>query len=118
MRRKCPYEELFWSVFSHIRREKCSYLKFFRSLLYRILTEYGEIRSISPYSVRMRENTDQKNSEYGHFSRSASFKKNIPYSQALRISNICTETNKVTKHLAKLKEATIDDQFNCLNVQK
>ena len=23
------------------------------------------------YSVRMRENTDQKNSEYGHFSRSA-----------------------------------------------
>ena len=35
----------FWSVFSRIR------------------TEYGEIRSIrsiSPYSVRMRENTDQK----------------------------------------------------------
>ena len=25
---------------------------------------------ISPYSVRMRENTDQKNSEYRHFSRS------------------------------------------------
>ena len=23
-----------------------------------------------PYSVRMRENSDQKNSEYGHFSRS------------------------------------------------
>ena len=23
-----------------------------------------------PYSVRMRENTDQKNSKYGHFSRS------------------------------------------------
>ena len=33
---------ILWSVFSHIR------------------TEYGEIRSISPYSVRMRENTDQK----------------------------------------------------------
>ena len=26
--------------------------------------------NISPYSVRMRENTDQNNSEYGHFSRS------------------------------------------------
>ena len=26
--------------------------------------------SISPYSVRMRENTDQNNSEYGHFLRS------------------------------------------------
>ena len=32
-----------WSVFSRIR------------------TEYGELRSISPYSVQMRENTDQKN---------------------------------------------------------
>ena len=43
---------LFWSVFS------------------RIWTGYGEIRSISPYSVRMRENTDQNNSEYGHSLRS------------------------------------------------
>ena len=32
----------FWSAFSRIR------------------TEYGEILRISPYSVRMRENTDQK----------------------------------------------------------
>ena len=30
-------------------------------------TEYEEITSISPYSVRIRENTDQKNSEYGQF---------------------------------------------------
>ena len=48
LREKCPYSELFWSVFSHI------------------WTEYGEIQSISPYSVQMRENTDQNNSEYGH----------------------------------------------------
>ena len=47
MRKKCP-----WSVFS------------------RIWTEYGEIRNISPFSVRMRENTHQKNSKYGNFSRS------------------------------------------------
>ena len=33
----CPYSELFWSVFS------------------RIWTECREMRSISPYSVRMRE---------------------------------------------------------------
>ena len=52
MRKKCPYSELFWSVF------------------YLIRTEYGEIRSISPYSVKMRENVDQNNSEYGHFLRS------------------------------------------------
>ena len=32
---------------------------------------FGLIQSISPYSVRIRESTDQNNSEYGHFSRSA-----------------------------------------------
>ena len=52
---KSPYLELFWSAFSSIR------------------TEYGEIRSISPNSVQMRENADQNNSEYGHFSRSGLF---------------------------------------------
>ena len=40
---KCPYSEFFWSPFSRI-------------LL---------------YSVRMWKNKDQKNSKYGHFSRSA-----------------------------------------------
>ena len=49
LREKCPYLELFWSAFSCVR------------------TEYGEILCISPYSVQMLENTDQNNSEYGHF---------------------------------------------------
>ena len=48
---KCPYSELFWSVFLPIR------------------TEYAEI---SPSSVRMRENTDQNDCEYGLFLRSVS----------------------------------------------
>ena len=52
LRKKCPYSELLWSAFFHIR------------------TEYGEIQSISPYSVQMRKKTDQNNSEYEHFSRS------------------------------------------------
>ena len=51
-------------------REKCPYSEFFCSVFSRIWTEYGEIRSISPYSVRMRKNADQKNCEYGHLSRS------------------------------------------------
>ena len=42
LREKCPYSELFWSVFSRIR------------------TEYGEI-------LRMRENTDQNISKHGTF---------------------------------------------------
>ena len=36
-------------------------------------TERYSVLCISPYSVRMRENTEQKNSEYGHFSRSNYF---------------------------------------------
>ena len=49
--KKCPYSELFWSVFS------C------------IWTEYLRLR-ISPYSVQMQENTDQNNSAYGQILRS------------------------------------------------
>ena len=41
-------------------REKCPYLEFFWTVFSRIWTEYGGIR---------RENSDQKNSEYGHFLR-------------------------------------------------
>ena len=54
LRKNYWYSELFWSVFS------------------RIWTDYGEIRSISLYSVQMREIADQNNSEHGHFLRSES----------------------------------------------
>ena len=50
--KKCPYSESLQPGFSRIR------------------TEYGETQCISPYSVRMRENADQNNSEYEHFLRS------------------------------------------------
>ena len=51
-------------------REKCPCSEFSLSVFYRIRTEDGEIRGISLYSISIRENTDQKNSEYGHFLRS------------------------------------------------
>ena len=51
LREKCPCSELFWSVYSRIR------------------TEYGKIPVFSPTAG----NTDQKNSEYGNFSRSDNF---------------------------------------------
>ena len=54
LRKNYWYSELFWSVFS------------------RIWTDYGEIRSISLYSVQMRDIADQNNSEHGHFLRSES----------------------------------------------
>ena len=50
--KKCPYSELFWSAFSRIR-----------------ILNMERYLPISLYSVRMWENVDQNNSEYGHFSR-------------------------------------------------
>ena len=52
-------------------REKGRYLEFFWSVFSR--TEYREIVRKFSYSVKMRENTNQKNSAYGHFSRSVYF---------------------------------------------
>ena len=52
LRENCPYSQFFWSVFSRIR------------------TEYGDLQIKSLYPVRMRENKDQENSEYGQFSSS------------------------------------------------
>ena len=49
--------EIFWSVFSLIQ------------------TEYGDLRCKSLYSIQMRENTDQKNSEYGYFSFSVKYRR-------------------------------------------
>ena len=51
LREKCLYSELFWALFS------------------RTWNAYGEIL---PFKVQIRENTDQNNSENGHFLRSAS----------------------------------------------
>ena len=52
--KKSPYSEFIWSAFSRIR------------------TEYGGLLRKSPYSLRMRENADQKGSEYGHLLGSGS----------------------------------------------
>ena len=54
LREKCPYSDFYWPAFS------------------RIWTEYGVILHIFPYSVLKWKNANQKNSEYGPFSRSVS----------------------------------------------
>ena len=54
-------------------RKTYRYSEFFWFVFFRIRTEYREIWSISLYSVQMRENTDQKNSENGHFSSSVNY---------------------------------------------
>ena len=57
-----------------------------------------EIRSIYPYSVGMRQNTDQKNSEHGHFSRSGILPKNTtayyPLHQHVHIQTVLVSRKK------------------------
>ena len=43
----------------------------FGVILVHIGTEHGKMLRNSPYSIRMRENVDQKSAEYGDFLRSA-----------------------------------------------
>ena len=66
--------------------KKCQYSKFFWSTFSRIRTEYEDLWSKSPYSVRMwispysaqtGENADQKNFEYGQFLRSSIYMSGI-----------------------------------------
>ena len=56
------------------------------------LDEYGDLRSIFPYLAWLRENTHQKNSEYGHFLRSSTFTikqyNAAPYSERSQTSKI------------------------------
>ena len=54
---------------SHSLRKKVSVFGVFLVRIFPQSTKYGEIRIISPYSVQMQENTDQKNSEHEHFLR-------------------------------------------------
>ena len=79
---KCPVQHYFY--FWRTLRKKCSYSELFWSVFFQIQTEYGQIRSISPYLAQIRENTDQNNSEYGHFLRKGTFRKRDYFCQ-----NVC-----------------------------
>ena len=69
----------FWSVFSRIR------------------TEYGEILRISPYSVRMRENTDQKK---------------------LRIWTLFTQSIHINRGVVYRKKDNLNWDWDCTAQQK
>ena len=87
------------------KREKCPYLEFFWSLFSRMQTEDREIRSTSPYSVLMRENTKQKNSEYRHFLRNDLSHRNIK-----RISS-SNRFHHQFRYKYKLKNESFDWRF-------
>ena len=58
-------------MFRSLLRKTCPNSFFFWPVFLRSQTEYGDLQIKTPYSVRMLENKDQKNSEFGHFSGSA-----------------------------------------------
>ena len=65
----------------------------------RIRTEYWEIRSISPYSVRMRENTDQKKLRiWTHFTQCDSHISSI-FGSFLRVQNFLATFYNSSKSL-------------------
>ena len=64
------FTELHYVKKAHIRNYSGTHFPAFGLNTERYCPEYGKVRSISPYLVRMRKNADQNNSEYGHFSRS------------------------------------------------
>ena len=59
---------------SNFNAHICSYALREKSLFLCIWTEYGDLRSNSPYSVRIQENTDHKNFLFGYFSGSDGIK--------------------------------------------
>ena len=59
-----------------------------------IQTEYGDLQSKSLYSVQMRDNADQKNSKYGHFSHSVSFMNNAKQIYNLNMLPQLTQKHK------------------------
>ena len=97
----------FWhtSEFDHCLRKKCPYLELFWSIFSRVWTDYWEVRSISPYSVEMWRDTDQNNSKYGHFLLSVtylsshfiletSFEKFVKAPQRIYLTQTCIDKNK------------------------
>ena len=104
-------QSFFWSVFSRIR------------------PECGEIFCISPYSVRMRKNTDQKNSVFGHVSCSdVNFEnQSLPRVQEefniyeiLRKSlnfGVCRNRSILSKHLWDITTRNIQTILNLIYVR-
>ena len=91
--KSCPNAEFYWFIFSHI------------------WTQYGDLRSKSPYSVQIRENTDQKNSVFRHFSRSVDIASWIKWLVA-EVKNIPTWMSRCNGYIAvRILQAAMDTNW-------
>ena len=87
---------------------------FFCSVFPRIRTEYGEIRSISLYSVRMWENTDQKKLRiWTHFTQSfiTKIQLNSLQTSCLTTSKKCAVGNATSIRAFKFSYCKITNQL-------
>ena len=102
---KWPISSCIFVVIAFQLREKCRYMEFFWSVFSRIWTECWEIVPISPYSVEIKENTGQKNSEYRHFSRSVYF--GLSFCSLLTTSLSCTILKVIQRKYCLLYKALL-----------
>ena len=64
------YSRIWTKIFHYYHWIKSPYSEFFCSVIFLIWTECEDLHCKPPYSVRMRENTVQKNTNYRHLSQS------------------------------------------------
>ena len=64
------YSRIWTKIFRYYHWIKSLYSEFFCSVIFLIRTECEDLHGKPPYSVRMRENTVQKNTNYRHLSQS------------------------------------------------
>ena len=89
---------------------KCVQIRsFFWSVFSRVRTEYVEIRSMSSYSVRMRENSNQKSSIFGHFSRNG---EPLEYLASQKVSLIIAKKGGVNTKSDRLEDCNTNISSN------
>ena len=91
------------------QRKNCSYSEFYWFIFFHIQIKYGEIRSIFPYSFRMRKNMEQRNSKYRHFSPSEVFRE---FQNITKFQNWYYETWKAPSKFSKKFSKTSIEPFS------
>ena len=97
-----------WSIQGHYHCVKSVRIPSYSTVFSHSRTEYEDIQSISPYSVRMREEMDQNNSKYGHFLRSGCYAYDDSIEEVVSHSRLLLGRRVLTKFNSDFDENIID----------
>ena len=97
-----------WSIQGHYHCVKSVCIQSYSAVFSRSRTEYEDIQSISPYSVQMREETDQNNSKCGHFLRSECYVYDDSIEEVVSHSRLLLGRRVLTKFNSDFDENIID----------